>query len=295
MKRFFTALLVAILVVTSMTTVVAAKEAQPGATASVSVTVSGEFSYVKLQIVADNGLVIDSIAGAGAYNKTSATSAIASWAAMGNTDKVTFTVTVNVSSDIAPGTYYVRPSVIDAAKVVPMEEDTDGIADGQVNTTVSVSGGSITITAPECDHEWNMEAGVIKVPATCETDGLIEYTCTVCGGTKTEVIPAFGHEAEKGWIYDDDTHWHKCAKCDGIIDEADHISDVIGQKKPTAEEDGYRIYGCPICGRYDHTDPWKYNEPPKSGDIRPMMALGFAAVLFTMAAAAYVFKRKVNA
>lgn len=120
------------------------------------------------------------------------------------------------------------------------------------------------------------------------------YTCSICRETKTEAIPAAGHDWETVWTYDDDTHWHKCSACDAIDAEADHINDVTGFKAPTPEEDGYRTWGCVICGRYDHTETLPYGEEPKVGDIRPMMALGFSAVLFTVAAAAYVFKRKAN-
>ncbi|MCL1982151.1 MAG: InlB B-repeat-containing protein, partial [Clostridiales bacterium] len=40
-------------------------------------------------------------------------------------------------------------------------------------------------------HTW--DAGVATTPATCEGDGVMLFTCTVCGETKTETIPAIGH------------------------------------------------------------------------------------------------------
>jgi len=43
-----------------------------------------------------------------------------------------------------------------------------------------------------CNHMW--DDGVISTPAGCETDGMKTYTCSVCGDTKTEVIPATGEE-----------------------------------------------------------------------------------------------------
>lgn len=39
-------------------------------------------------------------------------------------------------------------------------------------------------------HTWN--DGEVTVRATCDAEGTMTYTCTVCGGTKTEPIPAIG-------------------------------------------------------------------------------------------------------
>lgn len=40
-------------------------------------------------------------------------------------------------------------------------------------------------------HTW--DAGVMTTPVTCISAGVKTYTCTVCGATKTETIPATGH------------------------------------------------------------------------------------------------------
>ncbi len=57
------------------------------------------------------------------------------------------------------------------------------------------------------EHEW--DEGVITTPATLYSDGVMTYTCTVCGATRTEAIPAkadfagdFTVENQDGaWIY----------------------------------------------------------------------------------------------
>ncbi|MBP3413562.1 MAG: S-layer homology domain-containing protein, partial [Oscillospiraceae bacterium] len=41
-----------------------------------------------------------------------------------------------------------------------------------------------------CAHAWN--EGEVTTAATCAEDGVMTYTCTLCGATKTEVIPATG-------------------------------------------------------------------------------------------------------
>lgn len=155
--------------------------------------------------------------------------------------------------------------------------------------TVNGSAGTVTVA---CTHAW--DNGVVTKEATCTEAGEMTYTCTICGETKVEAIAAAGHKWEATWTYDEVNHWHKCSVCGAIADEAEHQNGVVDMKEPTEEEDGYLRYGCYICGRHLRTDVWEWEEEPKVGDIRPMMALSVTAVLFTLAAAAYVFKRKVN-
>lgn len=42
--------------------------------------------------------------------------------------------------------------------------------------------------------------GVVTTPATCTTEGVMTYTCTRDGATKTETIPALGHKWDDGTI-----------------------------------------------------------------------------------------------
>lgn len=51
-------------------------------------------------------------------------------------------------------------------------------------------GGGSTSDPCEGGHTWN--DGVITTPPTTEAEGVKTFTCTVCGKTKTEVIPATG-------------------------------------------------------------------------------------------------------
>ena len=47
-----------------------------------------------------------------------------------------------------------------------------------------------------CTHTW--DAGKVTTEPTCDKDGVKTYTCTKCGLTKTEVIPALGHNYVDG-------------------------------------------------------------------------------------------------
>ncbi|MCD8133839.1 MAG: bifunctional metallophosphatase/5'-nucleotidase [Clostridiales bacterium] len=62
--------------------------------------------------------------------------------------------------------------------------------------------GRISVT---CSHVW--DEGTVTVEATDEEDGVMTYTCTVCGETKTEVIAATGSgsDSDAGSDSDSDT------------------------------------------------------------------------------------------
>ena len=58
-------------------------------------------------------------------------------------------------------------------------------------------------------HTW--DNGVVTNPATCESDGVKLYTCSVCSDTKPEDIPSLGHDFTGAYSKDEDGHWHVCA------------------------------------------------------------------------------------
>ena len=51
--------------------------------------------------------------------------------------------------------------------------------------------GEAAHAAPACDHVW--DAGKVTTEPTCTAAGVKTYTCSKCGNTKTEEIPALGH------------------------------------------------------------------------------------------------------
>lgn len=154
---------------------------------------------------------------------------------------------------------------------------------------ISIGGSAGTVTIV-CDHVWGN--GVVTKEHTCTENGEMTYTCTKCGETRTEVIPA-AHTWERTWSYTPDEHFHACAKCDATADNDIHHMNIVDAQAPEGDKNGYYLWDCDVCD-YQWRETWYPDEEPKVGDIRPMMALGAFAVLFTMAAAAYVFKRKVN-
>lgn len=81
-------------------------------------------------------------------------------------------------------------------------------------------------------HSWN--AGVETTAPTETETGIKTFTCTVCGQTKTEVLPATGGDSQhthdnwdSQWTSDETGHWHKCLEtgCAEIKDKAAHVYD----------------------------------------------------------------------
>ena len=77
-------------------------------------------------------------------------------------------------------------------------------------------------SVPAHGHVWDV--GVVTTPATAMTDGVKTFTCTVCGATRTEVIPATGG-----------------AGCEHASTHAEH-------KDAACTEAGYDKTVCDSCG-----------------------------------------------
>ena len=117
-----------------------------------------------------------------------------------------------------------------------------------------------------CNHQWQIES---TKPATCTKEGKEKYRCALCGETKTEIIPALGHE------------WGACvmlqkATCtqEGIIrcyctrnkkHHKDTITPALGhdrgpwviRKNATLFQPGLKTQTCGRCG-----DTQKRESPP---------------------------------
>ncbi len=113
-------------------------------------------------------------------------------------------------------------------------------------------------TIPAPGHDW--DGGVVTTPVTCTTDGVKTYTCTRCGATQTESIPATGHNAvaippvAATCTADGKTGGTKCSVCGEILivpqdDPAwGHNWGGGVYTEPTCTEDGSRVFTCSRCG-----------------------------------------------
>ena len=74
-----------------------------------------------------------------------------------------------------------------------------------------------------CDHDW--DDGVISNDPTCQEFVELTYTCSKCGGTKTEETYIFGqHQWETEYSADETSHWFDCKYCDERNEVTEHIS-----------------------------------------------------------------------
>lgn len=101
-------------------------------------------------------------------------------------------------------------------------------------------------------HTW--DSGTITTAPTCTKAGEETYSCTKCGATKIEPIPATGHRWKSEWTSDATHHWHECAN------ESCDVTDNAG-KNGYAEHSGGKATCkaqaiCEICGdSYGSLDP----------------------------------------
>ena len=77
----------------------------------------------------------------------------------------------------------------------------------------------------EAAHSYN--DGEVTTEAKCETVGEKTYTCSLCGGTKTEEIKVLGHDTSKvdakdaTCTADGNKEYYTCSRCDKLFEDKD--------------------------------------------------------------------------
>lgn len=95
--------------------------------------------------------------------------------------------------------------------------------DTTYNIYYLVDGSGSETPGPEvCDHDWAEDS---TIRPTCSTPGKVTMTCSKCGQTKTETLPALGHN----WTVDRT-----------VQTSYDEQGNLVQQ--------GYTIYKCSVCG-----------------------------------------------
>ena len=108
------------------------------------------------------------------------------------------------------------------------------------------------------NHVW--DNGTVTKAAACTEDGVLTYTCTVCGGSKTEVIPAAGHDTELRGVKsatcteDGFTGDLVCKSCGTVVTPGEVIP-AAGHTD--ADGDGK----CDVCGAEVGTQPTDPTQP----------------------------------
>lgn len=177
----------------------------------------------------------------------------------------------------------------------------------------------------EAAHTW--DNGVETVAPGKDTEGEMTFTCSVCGQTKTDSIPALGGCKEHKWNFNDlhvdveptcteagkghvfctecgermdvtlDALGHTYDKNDYEYDEDQHwhVCDRCGEEIGHEDHVFNKHNGLCECGYKDPT--WKPavnpddDDLPKTGDITAYITFAAATMICMVAAAGYVFKR----
>ncbi len=109
------------------------------------------------------------------------------------------------------------------------------------------------LISSKAEHSW--DNGTVTTEATHTADGVRTYTCTVCGATRTESIPALvdAHTYSDVWSFDEIYHWHKstCGQNDAISDYSKHVFSTLTENFTNSiiHTKTYEI--CSICGYVD--------------------------------------------
>lgn len=142
------------------------------------------------------------------------------------------------------------------ATVVTATGTTNGTTSGSTDGTIT--GGSTT-----CSHNFTSR---VTVNATCTSAGTTVKTCSLCGATATEAVPAaLGHLAgnwtilKKATTTEEGERVKYCSRC-GEICETEILAKLPEQhictyvptilRQPTCVQDGIRKYTCSGCGDY---------------------------------------------
>lgn len=106
----------------------------------------------------------------------------------------------------------------------------------------------------------SFDSGVITLKPTETTEGIMTYTCTVCGYSYTTAIfpedpDHTEHTFDTIWHSDATSHWHECTVCGIHSDTANHTENRgVVTTLPTATTPGIRMYSCSVCGYVMRTE-----------------------------------------
>lgn len=131
--------------------------------------------------------------------------------------------------------------------------------DGEGSTLDSINIYCTDGVISKCEHSFN-EGEVITKP-TCTKEGVKAFTCSICGATETESIPATGHQKtelrnvktatceETGYTGD-----KCCVDCDTILEKGTEIKATCHKwnegevtKKASCMEEGVKTFTCSVC------------------------------------------------
>lgn len=135
----------------------------------------------------------------------------------------------------------------------------DGLTEGKHCSTCN----TVIVAQQSIPSSHSYDNGVITQQSTCTAKGIKTFTCSGCGGTKTESVNPTGHKYDKGVVTKQATcssegvKTFTCTTCHEIknstISKTDHNYDSGSYKsQPTCEKNGVKAFKCRDCG-YERT------------------------------------------
>ncbi len=94
--------------------------------------------------------------------------------------------------------------------------------------------------------------------ASCTTDGKNIYTCSLCGNSFEDIIPAYGHSYHEEVVHPTCSEggytMHKCSCGNSYVSNFTqpnyhHSDGGVVTLKPTEQTQGQKLYSCVSCGR----------------------------------------------
>ncbi len=144
------------------------------------------------------------------------------------------------------------------------------------------------------------DAGVDTKAATHIEDGEKTYTCSVCTGTKVEVVPKTTEHDMGIWGKHDANQHKRSCEC-GETEYADHAwNKGKVTTEATVEAEGVMTYTCSVCSetkteaiaKLPAPETQPTTEPVEEGGCSSTVGFGIAAVVMAGAAVAFVPKKK---
>ena len=153
-------------------------------------------------------------------------------------------------------------TVSDKATVSPASETALDFSDGAAKTLTVTAEDGVTVktyqvTVTKAAHSFG--DWTVSKEATCTEAGEETRTCSVCGATETQAIPAKGHTASEKWVTtkkatctEKGTQVQKCTVCGVVVNTREtkalgHNWETI-TKEPTCTEAGEEYKKCTRCG-----------------------------------------------
>lgn len=124
-----------------------------------------------------------------------------------------------------------------------------------ISAAAMLFGAVAGLTACGGGHEHIWDGGEVTTAATCVSNGVKTFKCTVegCGESYTEPVAKTSHDFTGGWVEADGaSHVQKCANCTAVdsenIQEHSFEEDIEQRVPATCHSDGSKTLVCNGCG-----------------------------------------------